>query len=54
MEISEISTCDLFEELSRREGIQVVRINMEEDAEIKAGPLNVKVEGPAFFMINYD
>ncbi|QDD87460.1 MULTISPECIES: BC1881 family protein [Bacillus] len=48
------TTCELSEELIKREGITSLNVNPHEECVITTGTENVKITGPAVIIINQD
>lgn len=54
MELKGVSTKELSEELTKREGIQVIELSPEELAKIEIGPIKCELTGPVQIIVNYD
>lgn len=52
--VSSLSTMALSEELEKREGVESMRLEMEEKAVITVDGVDRVVEGPAILLINKD
>lgn len=54
MELKDVSTKELSEELTKREGVQMIELSLEEIAKLETGPINCELTGPVQIIVNYD
>lgn len=54
MNLSEFKTCELVEELKKREGVGEYYVNVEERYELETEEVIVKADGPATILVVID